>query len=223
MDHSKHPDGSAGDAVDDLVDSAGGPSTTTTHDPGSRRRRKGARMGHHNRYFAEHSRGGRHDGRGRRHRARRGQVRIAVLTLLDERPMHGYELITELEDRSGGRWRPSPGSMYPALNHLEEAGVVSSTKVEGKKEYSLTDLGREALAELQAAQPDDAPAPWDDPGTGSRGDLRRHVSEIVSQARQIGRYGTAEQIDKAQSVLTDTISRLYEVLADRDESTDSTD
>jgi DNA-binding PadR family transcriptional regulator len=180
--------------------------TTSTSHRGRRR------MGrdHH---FSEHSRGhGR--GRGRRQRARRGQVRLAVLTLLDERPMHGYELITELEDRSEGRWRPSPGSMYPALNHLEEGGIVSAEEVDGKKQYSLTDRGREVLEELRAQQEGDS-APWDDPGTGGRGDMRRQVSEIMSQARQIGRYGSAEQIEQAQSVLSDTITRLYGILADR--------
>ncbi len=173
-------------------------------------------MGHPHHHFSEHSRG---HGRGRRHRARRGQIRLAVLTLLDDRPMHGYELITELEDRSQGRWRPSPGAMYPALGRLEESGIVSAIEVDGKKQYSLTDRGREVLAELQAEREGDS-APWDDPGTGGRGDLRRQVSELVSQTRQIGRFGSADQIEQARSVLSDTISRLYVVLADRPDDGD---
>jgi DNA-binding PadR family transcriptional regulator len=136
--------------------------------------------------------------------------------LLDERPMHGYELITELESRSGGRWRPSAGSIYPALERLEEGGLVTSVEADGKRQFSLTDRGREMLAELRDAQDDDAPAPWDDHGTGGRGDLRRHVSELVSQARQIGRFGTAEQIDRTQAILTDTVQQLYTVLATPD-------
>ena len=70
--------------------------------------------------FMQHP--GRH-GHEFRQRARRGAVRGAILRLLAERPMHGYELITELEERTGGRWRPSPGSVYPALAQLEDEGA----------------------------------------------------------------------------------------------------
>ena len=182
---------------------------------------KGARMRLHH---SEHSRGGRHrGGPGHRQRARRGALRLSVLMLLDERPMHGYELITELETRSGGRWRPSAGSIYPARERLEDGGLVTSAEAEGKRQYSLTDTGREALAELHDAQDDDAPAPWDDHGTGGRGDLRRHVSELVSQARQIGRFGTAEQIDRTQAILTDTVQQLYTVLATPDPDAPTTE
>ena len=179
---------------------------------------KGARMRLHH---SEHARGGRHrGGPGHRQRARRGTLRLSVLMLLNERPMHGYELITELESRSGGRWRPSAGSIYPALNRLEEGGLITSAEEAGKRQFSLTDRGREALTELRDAQDDDAPAPWDDQGTGSRGELRRHVSELVSQARQIGRFGTADQIDRTRTILTDTIQQLYTVLATPDSEPD---
>ena len=124
------------------------------------------------------------------------------------------------ESRSGGRWRPSAGSIYPALERLEEGGLVTSTETEGKRQFSLTDRGREVLGELRDAQDDDAPAPWDDHGTGGRGDLRRHVSELVSQARQIGRFGTADQIDRTRTILTDTIQQLYTVLATPDPDPD---
>jgi DNA-binding PadR family transcriptional regulator len=174
---------------------------------------RGARMGRRL-HQSEHSRGGhRRGGSGHRRRARRGALRLSVLTLLNERPMHGYELITELETRSEGRWRPSAGSIYPTLNRLDEGGLVTSTEMEGKRQFSLTDRGREVLGELRDAQGDDAPAPWDDRGTGGRGDLRRHVSELVSQARQIGRFGTAEQIERTETILVDTIQNLYAVLA----------
>ena len=174
---------------------------------------RGARMGrriHH----SEHSRGGGHRrGSGHRQRARRGALRLSVLTLLNERPMHGYELITELESRSEGRWRPSAGSIYPALSRLEEGGLVTLTESEGKRQFSLTDRGREVLGELRDAQGDDAPAPWDNRGTGGRGDLRRHLSELVSQARQIGQFGTPEQIDRTRTILVDTVHQLYTILA----------
>ncbi len=153
---------------------------------------------------------------GHRHgqRARRGALRAAVLTLLDERPMHGYELITELEARSGGRWRPSPGAIYPALERLEEAGLVDSSDDDGKRRFTLTDRGRQALAELRDAHDGD-PAPWDDPGTGRRGDLRRQVAELDGQARQVGRFGDTDQIEQARAVLADATQRLYEILAGR--------
>ena len=154
-----------------------------------------------------------------RQRARRGAVRLAVLELLDERPMHGYELITELEERSGGRWRPSPGSMYPALNHLEEAGIVDAAETDGKRQYTLTDRGREVLAELRAGREADAPAPWEDHGPGRRSDMRRLVSELVAQARQVGRYGSPGQIERAETILGDTIRQLYAVLASPDDTT----
>src|ERR671937_22863 len=88
-------------------------------------------------------RGGRGPGRGR-HRVRRGDVRSAILALLDDRSMHGYEMITELEERTGGRWRPSAGSIYPTLQLLEDEGLVKDEEVEGKRVYSLTESGGEA-------------------------------------------------------------------------------
>ena len=74
--------------------------------------------------FMPHHPGGHHGDHGHRQRARRGAVRGAILRLLAERPMHGYELIGELEERTGGRWRPSPGSVYPTLAQLEDEGLV---------------------------------------------------------------------------------------------------
>ena len=94
-----------------------------------------------------------HQGHGRgRHRARRGAVGVAILTLLDERPMYGYELIGALEERSGGRWKPSAGSIYPALKRLEHRELivpVDEADDSGKRRYTLTDLGREVVAPLQ--------------------------------------------------------------------------
>ena len=83
-------------------------------------------------YGRHEMRGGRGGGRGR-HRVRRGDVRSAILALLDDRPMHGYEMITELEERTGGRWRPSAGSIYPTLQLLEDEGLVTAEQVDGRK------------------------------------------------------------------------------------------
>lgn len=183
-------------------------------------------MGH--RFLSEHTRGGRrrgHDARPGhgRHRARRGAIRSAVLTLLAERPMHGYELITELDERSSGRWRPSPGAMYPALARLEEHGLIASEDDDGKRRFRLTDEGRARLAELVESQGDDSVAPWDDAGTGSRGELRHIVAELTGQARQIGRFGTSAQIDRAAGVLADAKRALYAILADDAAADDAAD
>ena len=175
---------------------------------------------HHTLHHGRRGRGGGHGrGGGGRHRARRGAVRTAILTLLDERPMHGYEIITQLEERSGGRWRPSPGSIYPALVKMEHHGLVTSEEADGKRQFELTDRGRQMLTDLRAADDTDGDTatPWSDQGgdqLARGGDLRRHVSELVSQVRQIGRFGTPEQIEAAGDVLADAKKRLYSVLAD---------
>jgi DNA-binding PadR family transcriptional regulator len=164
-----------------------------------------------------------HHGRGGRHRARRGAIVNATLLLLDERPMHGYELMTELESRSDGRWRPSPGAMYPALGRMEEHGLVESEEIDGKKQFQLTDTGRQRLAEYRESRDDDAVDPWDDTGSGRRGDLRGHVAELVGQVRQIGRFGTPEQIERAAEVMNEAKRKLYGILATEPSADDAQD
>lgn len=159
-----------------------------------------------------------HGGHGRR-RARRGAVGSAVLALLDEQPMHGYELITALEEKSGGRWKPSAGSIYPALRRLEHRGFIASTDDDdGKRRFELTDAGRERVEEQRAAGND---TPWDDHGLGHHGELRRAMAELVGPARQIGRFGTPEQSTAAVTVVKDATAALYRILADRPSSDES--
>lgn len=79
----------------------------------------------------------------------RGDMKFALLALLQERPMHGYEMIKALEEKSGGFYTPSPGSIYPTLQLLEDRGLVTVNEVEGKKVYSITDAGRTLLSERQ--------------------------------------------------------------------------
>jgi DNA-binding PadR family transcriptional regulator len=197
----------------DNTDTAAFPSTRRLRrrsGRSGRRRGPGGHMHeHHDHHDAERGRGG----RGGRHRARRGAVPLAIFTLLDERPMHGYEIITELESRSDGRWRPSPGSIYPTLDRLEDRGALTSTEVDGKRQFGLTDRGRQMLAELRDAQGDDADEPWNQAGTGGRGDMRRLMSELGGQVRQIARFGSAEQRDAATKALEDTKRQLYAILA----------
>ena len=155
-------------------------------------------------------------------RARRGAVREALLVVLAERPMHGYELITELEARSSGRWRPSPGSVYPALTRMEEQGLVRADEVDEKKVFSLTAQGREVSHALDVDGGDPTPARWREAGDG-HGALRALPAEITGQARQLRRFGSPEQVDRAVALLEEVKRGLYAILAngptaeDRDE------
>jgi len=111
---------------------------------------------------------------GRRGRSRRPNVRSAVLALLGERPMHGYEMIQELDFRTGGAWRPSPGSVYPTLRPLEDEGPVATATDDagGRKRFQLTEAGR-AEAEPAARSPPWAPSSPRRPSTaGTRSATR---------------------------------------------------
>ncbi len=142
-----------------------------------------------------------------------------MLILAERAPLHGYELIAELEERSEGRWRPSPGSMYPTLGRLEGKGLIvgainPSDDGEGKRSYELTDEGR---AWLENRDPD-APLPWDEGETGPGGGLRPLVAEVMSATKQVGRFGSDEQRQAAIEVLTKTKADLYKILASGDEA-----
>jgi DNA-binding PadR family transcriptional regulator len=153
-----------------------------------------------------------------RHRARRGAIKGSVLRMLAERPMHGYELISEFEERTGGRWRPSPGSVYPTLAQLEDEGLIRAIDDDGKKRYELTDAGRTWLDEHAS---DEQGPPWERAGFGRRGDLRRLAGEIFGQLQQLGRYGSPAQHDKAKEILGRTRTELYAVLAEPPTDDDS--
>jgi DNA-binding PadR family transcriptional regulator len=152
------------------------------------------------------------EGRGRRGgRGSRPNVRPAVLALLLERPMHGYEMIQELESRTGGIWRPSPGSIYPTLQLLEDEGLIEAESGGGRKSYQLTSDGRPE-AEAAAQNP-----PWNqfsDDSMSQAQDYRDAAVGIFDALRQVGFNGTPEQRQRALEVLTDTKRRLYAILAD---------
>lgn len=141
----------------------------------------------------------------------RGEVRAAILILLAEEPMHGYQIMQELAERSGGVWRPSPGSIYPTLQQLADEGLVSAEDLEGKKVYHLTDAGQAKVDES------DAPPPWarfdvdDDTGMLALRDLAFQVGAALMQ---VVREGNDDQIAAAKEILADTRSRLYQLLAD---------
>ncbi|MCQ4212229.1 PadR family transcriptional regulator [Streptomyces longispororuber] len=156
-------------------------------------------------------RGGR--GGGPRGRARRGDVRASILALLKDRPMHGYEMIQEIAERSGGAWKPSPGSVYPTLQLLEDEGLITSASEGGKKLFSLTDAGATAAEE----GPD---APWEEAGRGvdweAMNEIRQAGFGLMEAFGQVWKTGSKEQRDKALSVITDARKKLYLILADED-------
>jgi DNA-binding PadR family transcriptional regulator len=155
---------------------------------------------------------GRHSGRGRR--AGRGDIRAAIITLLAESPMHGYQIIQELAERSGGAWRPSPGSIYPALQLLQDEGLVTAEESEGKRVFTLTDAGNE-----QAAARADGPTPWDAAARGEGSDyavLRQLTEQLIGAVSQVASAGTPAQIEAAKTLLGTTRRELYRLLAEDD-------
>ena len=142
---------------------------------------------------------------------RRQNVRAAVLALLAERPMHGYEMIGELESRTGGIWRPSPGSIYPTLQMLEDEGLIVAETDDGRKRFALSEAGRE-----EARRAAEAP-PWRDfaDDTVSQAqDFRAAAFGIMSALREVGFHGTSEQRSRALEVLNETKRKLYAILAE---------
>ena len=148
-------------------------------------------------------------------RARRGDVRAALLLLLAEEPRNGYQLMQEIEERSDGAWRPSPGSIYPALAQLEDERLVRTTERDGNRVFEITDEGRAWVADRDA----EAPAPWDAVkagfGTGPR-ELLHLVREVGMAAAQIVHAGDEAQIARAQELLRETRRALYRILAEED-------
>jgi DNA-binding PadR family transcriptional regulator len=151
-------------------------------------------------------------GRGGPRRARRGDVRAALLQLIAERPMHGYDLIKELEQRSGGMWRPSPGSIYPTLQLLEEEGLLKGEEQDGKRVYAITDAGR---AELDERSKRSGHAPWDfGPAAEGLGALRDAGFQLAGAAMQVARTGSTEQREKAAEILAEARRKIYALLAE---------
>ncbi|MET8954900.1 PadR family transcriptional regulator [Streptomyces sp. NPDC004393] len=160
--------------------------------------------------------GGPWGGRGRggpRGRARRGDVRASILALLKDRPMHGYEMIQEIAERSGGTWKPSPGSVYPTLQLLEDEGLISSESEGGKKLFALTEAGR-------AAAEEGPEAPWEEASRGvdweALHEIRQAGFGLMEAFGQVWKAGSKEQREKALTVINEARKKLYLILADED-------
>jgi DNA-binding PadR family transcriptional regulator len=146
-------------------------------------------------------------------KARRGDIRTAALLLLAEEPRNGYQIMQEVEERSEGAWRPSPGSVYPALQQLEDEGLVRSQEIDGRKAFQLTDAGRAQLAERDPERP----APWEQMGDdrGSKAhELGKIMREVAFAFTQVVRAGSEDQQEQARKVLITARRDLYRILAD---------
>jgi DNA-binding PadR family transcriptional regulator len=145
-------------------------------------------------------------------RARRGDVRAALLVLLDEEPRNGYQLMQEIERRSQGAWRPSSGSVYPTLSQLEDEGLVAATKDESNRVYRLTERGKTYVAKHR----DELGTPWETESSANdpRWELMNLMREIGPALGQVMKYGTPEQVAEARRIMTEARRALYRLLAD---------
>jgi DNA-binding PadR family transcriptional regulator len=143
---------------------------------------------------------------------RRGDTRTGLLAALAEAPGHGYELIQRIEEKSDGAWRPSPGSVYPTLQLLEDEGLVRATERDGKRTFEITDEGRaEAERRIEAA----GGPPWAAAQASSgRGALREAMGLLGLAVRQVGIAGSKEQQDATTAILTDARKRVYQLLGE---------
>ena len=158
-------------------------------------------------------RGGPH----RRGRRPRGDVRAAILLLLDEGPRNGYGLMQEIEERSSGEWRPSSGSVYPALAQLEDEGLIAPAEAEQRKAFELTDAGREYVAENRER----LGVPWEAATEGmpeGLHGLKRAAGQLAMASMQVAQTGDDRLIAGARQVLDDARKAIYRLLAGDDET-----
>lgn len=149
-------------------------------------------------------------------RARRGDVRAAILAVLAEHPANGYQIIQEITERSDGVWRPSPGSIYPTLQQLQDEGLVTADESGGRRSFRLTDEGREYVA----THAEEVSAPWEAmtaPEDEDEHDLKPLIGQAAAALWQILATGSRDQQARAREVLADTRRRLYGILAEGDD------
>ena len=142
----------------------------------------------------------------------RGDVRAAILLLLAERPRHGYEIITELTDRSEGRWQPSPGSIYPMLKRLSRDGLVTATPEDGKAVFSLTEDGRTLVTSEGASWGE----PWlrpEDVVSAQGDELWSEFRQLAMAATQVSQLDDAGQIEAATAIVAEARKKIYGLLA----------
>jgi DNA-binding PadR family transcriptional regulator len=175
-------------------------------------RQESRHSGHRGRPEFARSRGPRY-GRGRGGpRARRGDVRAAALALLAERPMHGYEMIKEIEERTQGAWTPSAGSIYPTLQMLEDAELIRGEESDGKRRFTLTETGRAEQQERAGEE-----TPWDAVRAGAAPEaihLRDSAHKLQHSIGQVFHAADEEQQKRVRELLDETRRGIYGILAE---------
>ncbi|MHB1087853.1 MAG: PadR family transcriptional regulator [Acidimicrobiales bacterium] len=150
-------------------------------------------------------------------RRQRGDVRAAVLVLLEEQARNGYQLIQELTERSNEAWRPSPGSIYPVLQQLEDEGLVEISAGGTGRTYELSDAGRALVTE----QRDQLGKPWENSDldtTGAARELMGTARDVLLAARQVLVAGSSLQVTRATTILVETRRSLYGILAEGEDA-----
>jgi DNA-binding PadR family transcriptional regulator len=145
-------------------------------------------------------------------KASRGDVRAAILALLREEPRNGYQIMSEIEERSGGVWRPSPGAVYPALAQLADEGLIAGVESGGRRTFELTEAGRRHIAD----NPETARPSWEAMAEGPPGEVRgllMQAARLGGSVAQIAHAGTPEQISAAAELLATTRRGIYQILA----------
>jgi len=153
-------------------------------------------------------------------KASRGDVRAAILALLQEGPRNGYQIMSDIEERTNGAWRPSPGAVYPALQALADEGLIEGEESGGRRTFGLTDPGREyvqrnpemARGAWESAEQQEA---WQVPG------LFSEAARLGGGIMQIAHAGTPAQVRAAERLLQRTRRELYQILADDDDEDDA--
>jgi DNA-binding PadR family transcriptional regulator len=146
-------------------------------------------------------------------RSRRGDVRAAVIVLLEEGPRNGYQLIQEIETRSNGVWRPSPGSIYPVLSQLEDERLIEAAEGSSGRVFQLTSAGRAALEEQRSA----LGKPWEAAAAETsepRFALMRATKQLIVAVRSLREAGTDQQVQLATDALSEARRKIYQLLAE---------
>ncbi len=140
-------------------------------------------------------------------------MRAAILALLREGPRSGYQIMSEIEELSGGAWRPSPGAVYPALQQLADEGLIEGEESSGRRTFSLTEAGRRYVED----NPEMARGAWESTANQQHGEvpgLFAQAARLGAGIVQMAHAGTPEQIHAAEQLLQQTRRKLYQILAD---------
>jgi DNA-binding PadR family transcriptional regulator len=159
-------------------------------------------------------------GRTRGPKAGRGDVRAAILALLREGPRTGYQIMSDIEERSNGAWRPSPGAVYPALAQLSDEGLIVGEESDGRRTFRLTDEGQSYVEQ----NPDMARGAWESPEQQEAWELPGLFAEAARLGAgvvQVAQAGTPEQVRAAERLIKRTRHSLYRILAGSEDEPDA--